>query len=159
MGAPAAIVPSRAPARAHTATSRAAARGAPEFFGLLPLASVALFALNNAVLKRAWPGLVTGKLSDLTVCFFLPLFISALLERVSRLGIATRVAAGIALTATIFIAVKTSLAASQVLDRDIALLLGPLGARTAPNRVDVTDLCALPMLAAAWLHARRKAAR
>ena len=132
--------------------------GAPEFFGVLPLLAVALFVLNNFVLKRAWPGLITGKLSDLLVCFFLPLFVSALLERVSRLGAAARVGAGIALTAAIFIAVKTSATASRVLDHDIALALGPFGMRTAPNCVDVTDLWALPMLALAWLHARRKAA-
>lgn len=151
MGTPAAVIAARAP--------RVESGGAPEFFGVLPLASVALFALNNAVLKRAWPGFVTGKLSDLTICFFLPLFVSALLERASRLRAAARVAAGIALTATIFIAVKTSPAASHGLDGAIALLLAPFGVRTAPNHVDVTDLCALPMLAAAWLYARRKAAR
>lgn len=138
--------------------TRAAAPGAPEFFGVLPLLAVALFALNNFVLKHAWPGLITGKLSDLLVCFFLPLFVSALLERVSALGAAPRVAVGIALTATIFIAVKTSATASGRLDHDIERLLRPFGVRTAPNRVDVTDLCALPMLALAWLHARRKAA-
>ena len=132
-------------------------RGAPEFFGVLPLMAVALFALNNGVLKRAFPGFVTGKLSDLLICFFLPLFVSALLERLSRLEVGSRVAAGIALTAAIFIAVKTSAAASAVLDRDIALVLQPFGIRTAPNRVDVTDLCALPMLALAWLYARRSA--
>ena len=138
--------------------TEAAAAGAPEFFGVLPLLAVSLFALNNFVLKRAWPGLVTGKLSDLLICFFLPLFLSALLARVSPLGAATRVAAGIAVTAAIFVAVKTSASASRVLDHDIALLLGPFGIRTAPNRVDVTDLWALPMLVLAWLHARRKAA-
>jgi hypothetical protein len=145
MGTPAAVVP--------------AERRAPEYFSALPLAAVALFALNNGVLKRAWPGLITGKLSDVLICFFLPLFVSALLERVSRLAVATRMAIGIALTATIFIAVKTSAIASGLLDRDIARLLAPLGIHTAPNRVDVTDLCALPMLAVAWLYARRKAAR
>jgi hypothetical protein len=134
-------------------------RQAPEYFSALPLAAVALFALNNGVLKRAWPGLVTGKLSDLLICFFLPLFISALLVRLSRLGVASRMAIGIAVTATIFVAVKTSPAASGVLDRDIARLLAPVGIRTAPNRVDLTDLCALPMLPLAWLYARRKAAR
>jgi hypothetical protein len=131
------------------------ARGAREFYGVLPLAAVALFALNNFLLKRAWPGLVTGKLSDVLVCFFLPLFVSALLERVTRWGPAARVAAGLALTATIFIAVKTSAAASRGLDQGIATLLLPLGVRTAPNHVDPTDLCALPMLALAWVHARR----
>jgi hypothetical protein len=135
--------------------ARAAASGAPEFFGVLPLVAVGLFALNNFVLKRAWPGLVTGKLSDLLICFFLPLFVSALMQRMSQLGAATRVAAGIALTATIFIAVKTSATASRVLDHDIALLLQPFGVRTAPNCVDVTDLWALPMLALAWLYAQR----
>jgi hypothetical protein len=137
--------------------ARAAASGAPEFFGFPPLTAVGLFALNNFVLKRAWPGLVTGKLSDLLICFFLPLFVSALMQRVSRLGATTRVAAGIALTAAIFIAVKTSATASRVLDRDIALLLQPFGVRTARNCVDVTDLWALPMLALAWLYARRTA--
>jgi hypothetical protein len=132
------------------------ARGAaPEFFGALPLMAVALFALNNGVLKRAFPGIVTGKLSDLLICFFLPLFVSALLERVSRLETGTRVGAGIVLTAAIFVAVKTSVTASRLLDRDIAWLLQPFGLRSAPNRVDVTDLCAFPMLALAWLHARR----
>jgi hypothetical protein len=131
------------------------ARAAPEFFGVLPLMTVAVFALNNGVLKRAFPGFVTGKLSDLLICFFLPLFVSALLARVSLLETGPRVAAGIALTAASFLAVKTSVAASHLLDRDIAWLLQPFGLRSAPNRVDVTDLCALPMLALAWLHARR----
>jgi hypothetical protein len=130
-------------------------RAAPEFFGVLPLMAVVLFALNNGVLKRAFPGFVTGKLSDLLVCFFLPLFVSAVLARVSRLQAGTRVAAGIALTAAIFVAVKTSVTASHQLDRDIARLLQPFGLRSAPNRVDMTDLCALPMLALAWLHAQR----
>ena len=143
------------PPRTATAVART---GAPEFFGAVPLMAVALFAINNGLLKRAWPGLVTGKLSDLLVCFFLPLFVSALLERVSRLSARTRLAIGIALTGAIFIAVKTSAAASHLLDRQIALLLQPFGVRTAPNRVDVTDLCALPMLALAWIYARRKAA-
>jgi hypothetical protein len=138
-------------------TTAAARTGAPEFFGALPLMAVTLFAINNGLLKRAWPGQVTGKLSDLLVCFFLPLFVSALLERVSRLSAGTRLAIGIALTGATFIAVKTSAAASHVLDRGIALLLQPFGVRTAPNRVDVTDLCALPMLALSWIYARRKA--
>lgn len=131
------------------------ARAAPEFFGAVPLMAVALFALNNGVLKGAFPGIVTGKLSDLLICFFLPLFVSALLARVSRLEAGTRVACGIALTAAIFVAVKTSATASHLLDHDIAWLLQPFGLRSAPNRVDVTDLCALPMLAVAWVHARR----
>jgi hypothetical protein len=144
------------PTQCQEGLQNAAARGAPEFFGVLPLMAVGLFALNNAVLKRAWPGWVTGKLSDLLICFFLPLFVSALLERISRLAAATRVATGIVLTAASFTAVKTSPLASRLLDGGIATLLRPLGNRTAPNCVDVSDLCALPMLALAWLYARRR---
>ena len=114
-----------------------------------------LFAANNGILKHAWPGWVTGKVSDVLVCFFLPLFVSAILERITRLVPAARVAAGIAITAILFTAVKTSAAASGVHDAGIAMLVRPLGMFPAPNRVDTTDLCALPMLALAWLHARR----
>jgi hypothetical protein len=135
---------------------KTSARSAPEFFGIWPLLAVALFALNNIVLKRAWPGWVTGKLSDLLVCFFLPLFLSALLQRLGGLGAETRVAAGVAATAVVFIAVKTSVAASRVLDRGIAVLSQPLEMHLAPNCVDASDLCALPMLALAWLYARRR---
>jgi hypothetical protein len=131
-------------------------QGAPEFFGALPLMAVGLFALNNGVLKQAWPGWVTGKLSDILVCFFLPLFISAILERLSRLAPVARVAIGIAITAAVFTALKTSAAASTVHDAGIATLVQRFGMFPAPNRVDTTDLCALPILALAWMHARRK---
>ena len=116
--------------------------GAPEFFGVLPLVAVALFALNNGVLKRAFPGFVTGKLSDLPIVSSCPCSSRPCSSGSRGLDVGKRVATGIALTAAIFIAVKTSAAASGVLDRDIAFLLQPFGVRTAPNRVDVTDLCA-----------------
>jgi hypothetical protein len=63
---------------------------------------------------------------------------------------------GIAITAAIFSAVKTSAMASRLLDGGIATLLQPIGARAAPNRVDLGDLWALPMLALAWLYASHR---
>ncbi len=55
------------------------ARAAREFFAPVPLAAVALLAANDHFLKAWWPGFVTGKLSDISGCFFLPLFLSAFL--------------------------------------------------------------------------------
>ena len=55
-----------------------------EFFGPLPLAAVALLAVNDHVLKARWPGLVTGKLSDVAGCFLLPLFLVRVERRERR---------------------------------------------------------------------------
>lgn len=132
---------------------------AHEFFALVPLLSVALFALNNVVLKRTIPGFFTGKLSDVLFCFFMPLFISAVLARVCDLPACARVWIGIATTALAFIAVKTSAHASHALDQAILTLARPMGVHPAANRVDATDLVALPMLLVAWWFARTRAAR
>ena len=72
---------------------------AAEFFAVLPIVAVALFALNNAVFKHAFPGFFTGKLSDVSFCFFMPLFLSAVLAKLSRLGARKRVQIGITVTA------------------------------------------------------------
>lgn len=125
-----------------------------EFFGILPLLAVALFAVNNFVLKRAFAGVITGKLSDVLFCFFMPLFVSAILTRVCALRPLVRVAIGIALTGFVFTAVKTSAFASDALNLSVRTLVTVVGARLAPNHVDPGDLVALPMLLAAWLYAR-----
>ena len=130
-----------------------------EFFAALPLLSVALFALNNFLLKRMFPGFLTGKLSDLLFCFFMPLFVSAVLARLCRLAVPARVAIGIATTGLALTAVKTSTQASHALDQAIFLVVRPLGVHPAPNRVDPSDLIALPMLLVAWLYARARVAK
>ena len=140
--------------RHHMEAVAGLAPSAPEFFGLLPLASVALFALNNLAIKHAFPGFVTGKLSDVLFCFFMPLYLSAVLGRLVAIAPLRRVAVGVVLTALMFTAVKTSSAASRALDAAIAMLTGLAGARHVPNRVDPTDLVALPALVLAWLYAR-----
>ena len=40
--------------------------------GVVPLAAIALLFLNDHILKAAWPGLVTGKLSDVAGFVFFP---------------------------------------------------------------------------------------
>ena len=51
----------------------------------LALLSVALLVVNDHVLKWSYPGLVTGKLSDLAGMIFFPLLLQALYELAQRL--------------------------------------------------------------------------
>jgi hypothetical protein len=50
-----------------------------EFFAPLPLAALALAVVNDVWLKPAFHNAVTGKLSDIAVCLFMPLFVSEVL--------------------------------------------------------------------------------
>lgn len=54
-------------------------RRSGEFFAPLPLAALALTVANDLWLKAAFHSELTGKLSDLGICFFMPLFLSELL--------------------------------------------------------------------------------
>jgi hypothetical protein len=123
------------------------------FFTVWPLVAVSLFALNNLWLKSAFPGVVSGKLSDVTACFFLPLYIAALLAFAPSLRLGVRVWCGMAITGLVFTAVKTNPGASAVLDHAIELLTSWASLRLEANRVDPTDLWALIMIPLAWLYA------
>jgi hypothetical protein len=50
-----------------------------EFFAPLPIVALALTVVNDVWLKPAFHDAVTGKLSDIAICFFMPLLISELL--------------------------------------------------------------------------------
>ena len=118
----------------------------------LALGAVALLALNDHLLKRAWPGLITGKLSDLCGCFVLPLFVSALLACLTRWPLARRLAIGAGLTAVFFAALKLSPAVAAAVARALDLSwAGPAGWRSR-ILADPTGLVALPCawLAVAW---------
>ena len=106
---------------ARAASSPSGAR-APEFLAWPPLLAVVLFTFNNFWLKGRAPGLLSGKLSDFAACFFLPLFLSALLAHVTPLPARARVAFGAAITVVVFTSVKTSAAASGLLDALCAAL-------------------------------------
>jgi hypothetical protein len=134
----------------------------------LPLAAVALLVLNDHLLKHSFPGLVTGKLSDLAGLAFFPLLLQALWETGQVLlrrpwQPSARVLAVTTLaTALAFSLVNLSTAASDAW----ALLLGalqwpvhalaalargaaPPGLRPTLSTRDPTDLLALPTLALA----------
>lgn len=124
-----------------------------------PLCAVALFGLNNHLLKHAYPGWLTGKLSDIACCFFLPLLISAVLGIFTRCSMARRLLLGALCTLLVFAAVKCSATASALLNNVLSALTRRLGLGPSLNRVDPTDLIALPMIALAFWFGARVAAQ
>jgi hypothetical protein len=74
----------------------------PEFFAPWPLCAVALLALNDRLLKATFHNDITGKLSDIAVCFFMPLLLSAILGLVALGAHRFRIAAGAAVTAVVY---------------------------------------------------------
>lgn len=129
----------------------------PEFFAPLPLAVVAVMALNDHVWKAQFHNAVTGKLSDVAGCFFLPLFISAVLALVTRWAPLIRLHVGGVATALFFFALKSSQSnadavcgAMDVVGRLVATSCGRILA-------DPSDLIALPFTALAVLYGARRA--
>ena len=135
---------------------RSAPRPGEELVGVAPLLAIGLFALNNFWFKAALGNALTGKLSDFTACFFLPLFIAATLAFVGFRGdVGRRTAVGALITTIVFASVKLSPTASNGLDGLLTWLLSPLGVGSH-NRVDPTDLLALPFCALAVVYARHR---
>jgi hypothetical protein len=147
------------------ATDRASWSGVAAEGLLHPVAgaAVALLLVNDHVLKAAFPGVVTGKLSDLAGLAFFPLFLEGVWELVERARRGRVVRSRTAflwaavLTALVFALVKTvpmgaeayrwGLAALRwpflaVTDLAVGDPMRPLG-RVALAR-DATDLLTLP---------------
>ncbi|MFZ5445260.1 MAG: hypothetical protein ACOZQL_35045 [Myxococcota bacterium] len=130
------------------------------------LAAVGVLVLNDHWAKAQWPGVVTGKLSDVAGLVFFPLFLQAGVELVAAWrgrpwspSRAVLVGAAVA-TALVFALVKTWAPATELYRVGLGLLRWPLDAliaiaRAAPlpstSRVmlvaDATDLLALPAVA------------
>jgi hypothetical protein len=111
--------------------------------------ALVVLVLNDHVLKEAWPGWVTGKLSDVAGLVIAPLLLSALLA-VAR---APRPAAfALAATGLGFTFCKTSDIGAAATSSVWSIFGTP-----TMIRADVTDLIALPALCAAWSIHRRTA--
>lgn len=121
-----------------------------ELVSPLPLAAVAVLAVNDHVLKWRFPGFVTGKLSDLAGCFVLPLFLSALLALATRWSLRTRLRAGTLATVAFFSAIKISAPAADAVAAALGWAGAPLGLGGGPLLADPGDLIALPLAAAAY---------
>jgi hypothetical protein len=115
-------------------------------------------AVNDAYLKPAFHDALTGKLSDLAGCFFLPLFISAVLALATGWPLRRRLAIGCAATAPFFILISTSPAVAGAVCAGLETLSAPMGFSGHRIASDPSDLLALPMIAAAWWYGLRAGA-
>lgn len=142
---------------------------------LSPMVASALVLLfvNDRWLKYRWPGLVTGKLSDVAGLVFFPILLAGLVEVVVRyFGRRTpalgTLYASTALTALVFAVVKLSSTAASVYSDALGWIQWPVRAVVAvvaghpvpPHvpilvRADPWDLVALPALALSVVLARR----
>src|SRR5690606_12043567 len=102
------------------------------------VASVIVLLLNDHVLKQAWPGFVTGKLSDVAGLVVAPPLVALLLLR--RADLAATI-----LTGGLFAVVKTTETGAEVASLAWSTLAGPSRVLADPG-----DLLALPALALAW---------
>ena len=147
-------------------------RRRPRDFLLSPelLAGVAVLALNDRILKRAFPGLVTGKLSDAAGLLFLPLFIAALVSllepAIPSISSRTRIRVFSAITAAVgltFIFMKTTATGAETYRFTNSMIEWPfLAAKSLISGEspwwwpetsivrDPTDLFVLPVLLLSW---------
>jgi hypothetical protein len=117
----------------------------------LTVGATAVLLLNDHVFKQAWPGLVTGKLSDVAGLVVAPAVLGLLFGLVGagRIG----AAAAIALTGAGFAWVKLTGAGAEIASAAWSVVNGP-----SVVLADPTDLVALPALGLAWWVWRRVAA-
>jgi hypothetical protein len=118
----------------------------PEFIAPAPLLAVGLMVANDRFLKPRFHNALTGKLSDLAICFFLPLFVSALLGIVWPGRRVTRVLAGAGAAAFVFVAQETWPAFQAPFLGALRVVGAPLGLGHFALTSDMSDLWALLMV-------------
>jgi hypothetical protein len=122
----------------------------------LPVAAVLLMVVNDRVLKPRFHNALTGKLSDIAICFFLPLFVSALLAIVWRSRPRTRLLVSAALAAFVFVGQEIWPAFQSAFLHMLHMVGGPLGLRSFALTTDATDLWALAMVPLAIAYGWRR---
>jgi hypothetical protein len=107
--------------------------------------SVVLLLVNDHLLKAAWPGPLTGKLSDVAGLAFTPALVAAVLCLLAP-RVPARMAAAVGLVGTglAFTWVKATTAGAEFASAAWSVL------RPSTVLADPTDLAALPALAVAW---------
>lgn len=125
------------------------------FLSMWPLIAVVVFGLNNFWWKWAYPGWVVGKLSDVCMCFFLPLYLAWVLCEVfaSSAPLKKRVRWGAWITVAALASVKATVRGSDALNAGVLWLTSGTPLHFAPNLADATDLLALPMVLVAVAYA------
>lgn len=129
-----------------------------EFVAPLPLLAVLLMLVNDRWLKPTFHNTVTGKLSDVAGCFFLPLFVSALLGLAWRRPVRMRLWWGAAVTCAVFVPICLSSSVAAVWVAALAAVGSLVGLHGYALASDPTDLLTLPLvLAAVWYGQQRHA--
>lgn len=131
-----------------------------EFFAPLPLAALALIVVNDVWLKPAFHSALTGKLSDIALCFFMPLFVSEVLGILFGVSPRVRLWAGALITAAVYTAQEIV----PPFTRFALTVLRAIGPRFGIHGVfrltsDWTDLFCLILVPAAVWYGRRRLER
>ena len=125
------------------------------FFAPAPLAAVAVLALNDHWLKARFHNALTGKLTDLALCFFFPLLLSVALRPLWAHD-RRRLAFSALFTAALFTLLELWAPAGAGLTAAVAVVGRPLGFGLTPFTRDLTDLLALAVLPLAWWYGVRR---
>ena len=133
------------------------------------IVSVLVLFVNDHVLKKAWPGLVTGKISDIAGMIFFPLLLTELLRFRARDRV---LLVACVATALVFALTKTTTFANEAYAVTWGAMQWPAHAlwalahgRAIPQlgravlMRDPTDLVAVPFVLVAWRYGRNEARR
>lgn len=136
------------------------------------IACVAVLVANDHWLKHAWPGFVTGKLSDVAGLAFFPLVLAGLWEEVTRRRSPGTVPGCAVVTAAVFAAINVHPLAAEAYRVGLGALQWPAYALSAlatgsslpalhraALTLDPTDLVALPAVLVAVALARSEPRR
>lgn len=126
-----------------------------ELGAAIPLVAIALLLTNDRILKSRFHNAVTGKLSDIAICFLLPLLISATLGTMVAWTAERRLWLGAAVTTVVFSALEMSDVVGAGFRWGMAALLGGSIVLTR----DPTDLLALAFVPLAIVYGRWRGRR
>lgn len=128
-----------------------------EFFAPLPLAAVGLMVVNDRWLKTAFHNGLTGKLSDVAVCFFMPLFVSEVVGIVFGAAPRTRLRAGAVLVSVLYASLEVVPPVTKYALRVLALVGPALGIhRPFGMTSDWSDLACLVLVPMAMPYGQRR---
>ena len=133
---------------------RRAERALAELGAAAPLGAVWLLLANDHAFKRLFHNALTGKLSDIAICFLLPLLVSAALGLVCDWPGRRRLAAGAVVATLVFTLLELSDTAGAVFVR----ATGALGLGGGTLARDPTDLLALACVPLAVVYGQRRLA-
>jgi hypothetical protein len=123
----------------------------------LPILALGLLVVNDTVLKPTFRSELTGKLSDIAVCFLMPLFLSELLGIALAVRPTIRLWLGAAVTAALYTLLEVCPPFTRLV-LDLLSAIGPALGIHRPFRMtsDVTDLFCLALIPLAVVYGRRR---